>query len=190
TAGSTRRRPPFSLSCGRLLSAPLRLHENTSPRRCVGRFRQQEVVMSRCYVPCSVLAMIILNICAARSGEPPGAAKPIPESERQSRLELPAGALARFGNRQAQPDARNLLVAFSPDGKRLAFGGRDDTVTLWDVATGKELRQLEGLSRVLCFAFSPDGKYLATANLDRMIHLWEVDRGKERRHFVGHQGTI
>src|SRR5207245_5835016 len=53
-------------------------------------FRQQEVVMSRCYVPCSVLAIIMLNSSAARSGEPPGTAKPIPESERQSRLELPA----------------------------------------------------------------------------------------------------
>ena len=146
--------------------------------------------MSRCYVPCSVLVIIMLNSSAARSGEPPGTAKPIPESERQSRVELPAGALARFGNRQAQPDARNLLVAFSPDGKRVALGGRDDTISLWDVTTVKELRQLEGLSRVLSFAFSPDGKYLATANLDRVIHLWEVDLGKERRHFVGHQGSV
>src|SRR5262249_61200574 len=129
-----------------------------------GGFVQQRVFSSRGYVPCALLAMFILNICAPRRGGPPGGAKPIPESERQSRLELPAGALARFGNRQAQPDARNLLVAFSPDGKRVALGGRDEIVSLWDVATGKEIRELEGLTPPHCPAFCPDGKHLATSN--------------------------
>ena len=40
-------------------------------------------------------------------------------------------------------------LAFSPDGKRLLTGGHDRTARLWDVATGKEVRKLEGHADVV-----------------------------------------
>ncbi len=68
-------------------------------------------------------------------------------------------------------------VAYSPDGTRLATGGRDETVRVWGAATGKQL---------LCFkanqydvgsvAFSPDGKRLLSANND--VLLWDAATGK------------
>src|SRR5262249_35092453 len=35
-------------------------------------------------------------------------------------------------------------IAFSPDGRRALSAAKDNTIRLWDVATGKEIRRLEG----------------------------------------------
>jgi WD40 repeat protein len=63
-------------------------------------------------------------------------------------------------------------VAIGPDGKRLAAGGDDGTVTLWDTAAGREIARLEGNnSLVLSVAFSPDGKLIASGYYDGTVRL-------------------
>jgi WD40 repeat protein len=71
-------------------------------------------------------------------------------------------------------------VAFSPDGKMIASVGQDATVGLWDVFTGKPIRQiLTGHTGfVFGVAFSPDGKMLASAGQDGTLRLWDVFTGK------------
>ncbi|MGI2909791.1 WD40 repeat domain-containing protein, partial [Hassallia sp. VBCCA 56010] len=70
-------------------------------------------------------------------------------------------------------------VAFSPDGKTLASGSDDNTIKLWDVATGKLSQTLTGHSNsVRSVAFSPDGKTLASGSDDNTIKLWDVATGK------------
>jgi WD40 repeat protein len=61
------------------------------------------------------------------------------------------------------PGAFVMSVAFNPDGNLLASGGNDSKVRIYDVATAKEIKVLDGGYLVQVVAFSPNGKYLATA---------------------------
>jgi RNA polymerase sigma factor (sigma-70 family) len=72
-------------------------------------------------------------------------------------------------------------VAFSADGKWLFSGGISQTkVILWEVATGKQWRDLP-LPRVQEAAFAPNGKVLAAGGWDEKIHLWNVAANREMR---------
>ena len=82
-------------------------------------------------------------------------------------------------------------VAFSPDGKTLATASFDNTVKLWDFATGKEKATLKGhTAPVYAVVFSPDGKLLATGGQDNAIRIWDAADGKFLRECKGHSGIV
>ncbi len=84
-----------------------------------------------------------------------------------------------------------LCLVLSSDGRTLATGGRDNSVKLWDVATGQEIRTLSRHARpVQAVAYSPDGRTLASASLDMTVKLWEATTGREIRTLRGHAGEI
>ena len=74
-----------------------------------------------------------------------------------------------------------FAVAFHPNGTRLASGGRDRAVWLWDLARGKEVARLQGhTSFVWSLAFSPDGATLASGSGDATVRLWDTAGLKSR----------
>ena len=73
----------------------------------------------------------------------------------------------------------------------LASGSWDNTIKLWDVNTGKEIRTLTGHANwVNSVAFSPDGKFLASGSADCTIKLWQVQTGIEIQTFTGHSDPV
>jgi len=87
-------------------------------------------------------------------------------------------------------------IAVSPDRKLIASGaggaligapseqmyavGDDNTIRLWDIETGRLLRQLRGHTHVVRrIAMSPDGRLAASAGLDNTLRLWHLGSGKE-----------
>jgi WD40 repeat protein len=93
---------------------------------------------------------------------------------------LPSGARIRLGSLHLRSDR----FALSPDGKTLACVGGDylhgfmrDSVHLWDVSTGKEVRVWKHRGATAVF-FSPDGKVLASSG-GSQLRLWDLATGKE-----------
>ncbi|MBF0320467.1 MAG: caspase family protein [Nitrospirae bacterium] len=82
-------------------------------------------------------------------------------------------------------------VAITPDGKYALSGSSDNTLILWDIATGKEIRTFSGHSnRVSSVAISPDGKYALSGSDDKTLKLWDISTGMEIRTFTGHSKYV
>jgi WD40 repeat protein len=120
------------------------------------------------------------------------------DNSRSVRLfDLKTGALLR--EIPVKGDGWVLALAFSPDGKRLATGTRSHQdggplgLQLWDVASGKKLREspLAGYSgAVWSMTFSPDGGLLAPGGSGKTVPLWDVASGKVAQTLAGHEQGV
>jgi WD40 repeat protein len=73
----------------------------------------------------------------------------------------------------------------------LVSGSGDNTIKLWNVETGQEIRTLNGHdSSVRSVNFSPDGKTLVSGSGDNTIKLWNVETGQEIRTLKGHDSYV
>jgi len=99
------------------------------------------------------------------------------EARRQAALERQKAELEAKKARDLQAGKVQLMI-FSPDRKTIA-SGREKSITLFDAATGKEIRRFLGHSHaVTALAFSPDGKRLASGSQDKSVVLWDLATGK------------
>jgi WD40 repeat protein len=104
---------------------------------------------------------------------------------------LPPGAHARLGTTRfchvaEVGDPGLLALAFSPDGVTLAaLGYQDAIISLWEVASGRQLRKWEAddADRFGRLAYSPDGRLLAMAS-NVGLSLWDPHTGTFVRRLV------
>jgi WD40 repeat protein len=77
-----------------------------------------------------------------------------------------------------EPEAAGL--AFSPDGRTLAFGASDGALTTWDLTAGRPVRTRLGRQNgaIHDLAFAPGGRLLAVAGANGTIRLWDYRRGR------------
>ena len=82
-------------------------------------------------------------------------------------------------------------VALTPDGKTAVSGSRDNTLPVWDLASGECLRTLEGhTDEVRSVALTPDGKTAVSGSYDNTLRVWDVATGKCVRILEGHMGLV
>jgi hypothetical protein len=102
---------------------------------------------------------------------------------------LPAGAVARLGTERLSKSVVTS-VTFSPDGKTLATVSFDEGVNLWEVATGRERRQLAGHRGVCCVAYFPDGESLISGGWDNTLRRWQTATGAQTHQLRGHPDRV
>jgi Tol biopolymer transport system component len=82
-------------------------------------------------------------------------------------------------------------VAISPDGQRLVSSSDDNTIKIWQLSTGRELRTIKGDS--VCFnrvAINPDGQTFVSGSDDNRIKIWQLNTGRELRTLTGHSKSV
>jgi mono/diheme cytochrome c family protein len=92
-------------------------------------------------------------------------------------------------------DDEVIALALSPDGKKLASGGCDRLVRVWDISGGIQSAKLEHSIEnhadwVFGVAFSPDGKHLGTASRDKTAKVWDLAAKESLLTFPDHQKDV
>jgi WD40 repeat protein len=124
---------------------------------------------------------------------------PEPLGERQfSEKRSPSPSVSRL--RTLQGHSRRVYgIAFSPNGQHLITGSEDQTVRLWDVATGECLQVLSGHDRFVLTVAYLTGKKLgkklspnliASGSDDQTIRLWNALTGECLQVLTGHTGWV
>src|SRR6266851_2153898 len=75
------------------------------------------------------------------------------------------------------PVTQVYALTWAPDGKRLASGGQDQSVHLWNTTTGRQVfayRSRFSTGGVLALAWSPNGKYLAAGTSVGIGQVWDT----------------
>ena len=68
-------------------------------------------------------------------------------------------------------------LSFSPDGKWLVAGGFDGGTVVYDTATRREVRRIDGDSTVTAVAFHPEGDLIAVGTIDGHVRFFDPRSG-------------
>jgi WD40 repeat protein len=89
----------------------------------------------------------------------------------------PSAAQDTRGDRVMKADARGLSsIAWSPDGRRLAAGGTDGVVRVWDAISGEMVRARQVHNEeALGLAWTPDGRRIVSGGTDLTVHILDAE---------------
>lgn len=91
----------------------------------------------------------------------------------------------------AQDDRSINALAWSPDGARIAWGGGENKVEVWDAQMRRQLAVYKGHnSAVYALAWSHDGRQIASSGADDAVHIWDASTGRNAATFFKHSSVV
>lgn len=71
-----------------------------------------------------------------------------------------------------------VSVAVSPDGRWLTTGSEDGVIIVWDIGTGKRIKQMRGhgKSAVYSLSFNKEGNILVSGGADQSVRVWDLKK--------------
>jgi WD40 repeat protein len=122
-----------------------------------------------------------------------------PERSRRSRSGAAPWLRTRLPFGESEAAERTLAghtgpcmgCAVSRDGSFVVSASLDNTLKIWDTATGEERATLAGhTDSILGCAISPDGSFVVSASSDNTLKIWDAETGNERATLQGHGAWV
>ena len=80
---------------------------------------------------------------------------------------------------QMNQDGSVSSCLYSPDGCFIVSGSYDNTVRIWDVMLGKEIRRMKYNSQIYSCSYSPDERFIVFTLSDGTIKIFDAMLEKE-----------
>jgi WD40 repeat protein len=89
-------------------------------------------------------------------------------------------AISRDGRLAVSGGGASGNPNFAVRGAANWVSGKDLAIRLWDITSGKQIREFAGHTKIVwCLAFSPDGRRALSGSMDGTARLWDVAKGEE-----------
>ena len=90
-----------------------------------------------------------------------------------------------------RPDAGMVSsVRFAQDGRLVVTGGHEGPPAIWEAASGRLVRRLDGLEDALAVDVSADGALAAAGSTDGKVAVWRTADGERVARFEGLDGRV
>jgi WD40 repeat protein/serine/threonine protein kinase len=88
-------------------------------------------------------------------------------------------------------DGGMLMMAFTPDGRRLVSDAYDQAPRIWEVPSGRMIGQPMEAEQPHCyFRIDPDGKTVATRSQSGVVRIWDAITGLPLSEPFEHEGPV
>jgi serine/threonine protein kinase/WD40 repeat protein len=119
---------------------------------------------------------LMLAVAADRTARIPRHGGTYPDARDRHIVLLDAANGTPVGRLRAPGADSWLALAYSPDGSRLAAGGYNGELTLWDMATLTRSTSVPSMGlEVRALTFTPDGERLFSADENGTVQIWTPD---------------